>query len=109
MAAIDKQIEAGYERDRITGGDFEIRWWFFLSIPGEKLRNQRARRGVVDRGFRFARGGRVGTPEEATAMLTAAAQDAEIEAAYWRRQPSHALGSSGELLPLDEVRLGLPS
>ena len=100
--------EAGFERDRI-GDSYSndpghvIRWWFYVWIPGARLRNQSPRLGVVDRGFRFARGGRSRTADDAGAMLRLAHEEARREAVYWRGQPSHALGAAGELIPLDEV------
>lgn len=95
-------IEAGFERDQFGLG-LAIRWWLFLFVPGDRLRNQRARQGVADRGFHFARGGRVSTEEEARRLLSEAHIAAEREVIYWRGQPSHALGGAGELIPLDEV------
>lgn len=107
IAALGDPIyEAGYERDRIGPngrGNLVIRWWMFLSVPGARLRNQRPRQGVVDRGFRFARGGRVATEEEAATLLEQARHDAQREVQYWRGQPSHALGPAGELIPLDAI------
>lgn len=96
------EIDAGYERDRLTGGGLAIRWWIFLSL--ENARPQRPRQGVVDRGFRFARGGRVATEEQANEALYLARGEADRELVYWRGQPSHALGPHGELIPLDAIR-----
>jgi len=102
--------ESGYERDRVeTGhGSLNVRWWLYVFIPGEKLRNQRARLGVVDRGFHFARGGRASEPTDAEYQIRAAYDQARSEAEFWRGQPSHALGASGELIPLDEMLPELP-
>ena len=99
-------FEYGFERDRVgpAGRDhLVVRWWIFLYTPGLNLRNQRARLGVVDRGFHFARGGRTATEEEARRLLSEAHTDATREAEYWRGQPSHMLGPAGQLVPLDEV------
>jgi hypothetical protein len=104
-------VEMGYERDRVGGapGSLDIRWWLYLEVPGEKLRNQKARLGVMDNGFRFARGGRAATAEEAEMALAAAYVEAQREVEYWRGQPSHALGAGGELIPLGEtIRPELP-
>lgn len=105
-------VESGYELDRLgpSGRDHLVcRWWLYLHVPGDRLRHQAARRGVLDRGFRFARGGRAATVEEAQAHLARAADEARHEAELWRRQPSHRLGPSGELIPLDEILPGLPA
>ena len=109
----EPQIEVGYERDRFgppsAWSHLTIRWWLFLFVPGEKLRNQRARQGVVDRGFRFARGGRAATEEEARRLLSAAHSEAQREVDFWRGQPSHALAPNGDLVPLDELLPELPA
>lgn len=101
----------GYERDRLNGvaGEAEIRWWLYLEVPGEELRNQQARLGVADPGFRFARGGRATTTREAEEALRDALAEAGREVEFWRGQPSHALGPDGELIPLGELRPELPS
>lgn len=101
-------IEAGYERVSFTSTALPIRWWVFLQVDGAQLRNQEARQGVVDRGFRFARGGMAVNANQARAEIGYARDEAEVELAEWQHQPSHALGPVGELIPLDEVRLELP-
>lgn len=103
-----RTIESGYELDRFSGV-FCVRWWLFLFVPGGEGRPQRPRLGVTDHGFRFARGGRVGTPEEAQEALRDAYAVAEREFGFWRGQPSHALGRAGELVPLDAVLPKLPA
>lgn len=102
----DQVIEMGYERDALGGRPLSVRWWIYLNIPGR--RDQGARRGVVDRGFRFARGGRTNTIDEAEEALIRARADASRELQLWGHQPSHALGPGGQLVPLDEV-LGQPN
>jgi hypothetical protein len=98
-------VEMGYERDRLNmaRGSLDVRWWLYIFIPGEKLRPSAPRLGVVDRGFRFARGGRASEATDAEHQIAHAYDLARQEAAYWRGQPSHGLGSAGELIPLDEV------
>jgi hypothetical protein len=98
--AEDAVIEAGLERLSLAG---DVRWWLFIHIEGERARPQRPRRGVVDRGFRFARGGCVASDESARSALEIARDEAREEWARWQHQPSHALGPRGELIPLDEV------
>lgn len=94
-------IEIGYERIRLAGSDPDVRWWLFIHL--EEGRPARPRLGVVDRGFRFARGGCVVTDDEARAALELAREAARAEWTRWQHQPSHALGPRGELVPLDEV------
>jgi hypothetical protein len=98
-------VDSGYEFDRHPeqAGPLGIRWWVYIFIPGEKLRNQRPRLGVIDRGFRFARGGRAGSSEEAERLIAEAYEVAAHEARHWKGQPSHELGPAGQLVPLDEV------
>jgi len=96
-------LDSGYERDRLHGFELEIRWWLFVQIDGPHARPQRPRLGVVDRGFRFARGGRVSTAEEAENALRDAHAEARREIEFWAGQPTHALGPLGELIPLDEL------
>lgn len=105
VAADDSQVDSGYEYDRHPeqAGPDGIRWWVFMFVPGYLLRNQKARLGVTDRGFRFARGGRASTPEEAERLIADAYAEARREASHWTGQPSHALGPGGELIPLDSV------
>jgi hypothetical protein len=102
--SVEPVAEFGYERDSLSarsdvGGS--IRWWFFVCVPGRRFRQ--ARRGVIDRGFRFARGGRVETAEQAEQAVRAARDVAEWEIRIWNHQPSHRLGPAGELIPLDVV------
>jgi hypothetical protein len=97
-------IEVGYELDALAGRD-RVRWWVFLEISGGRY--QPARHGVVDRGWRFARGGRADTPEQANEMIELARRDAQDEYVRWTHQPSHALGPDGSLIPLDDVPLEL--
>lgn len=105
MAPDPAKIESGYEADRIDGGyAYPIRWWFYAS--GDGGRNRRARQGVVDRGFHFARGGRVNTAEEAATALRLAAIACRAEIETWLHQPSHRLGPGGSLIPLDVVDVG---
>lgn len=99
----DPILEQGYELDRLHGLRFPVRWWFFAHVPGDRVRNQRARRGVVDNGFRFARGGRCESPDVARVLLREAHHDAEGELRLWRGQPSHALSPAGDLIPLGPV------
>lgn len=94
-------IEVGYERDSFSPGD-PIRWWVFVAVQGR--RNQRARQGVIDRGFHFARGGRCAEPYQAESLIRQAREQAESELHRWEHQPSHALGPGGELIALDEVQ-----
>jgi len=94
-------IEIGYERIRLDGSAHDVRWWLFIHL--EEGRPQRPRRGVIDRGFRFARGGCVATDDDARAALELARDEARSEWSRWQHQPSHALGANGELIPLDEV------
>ena len=108
----EQQISVGFEKDRV-GSDpvfsLDIRWWFYIWIPGGKLRNQDARLGVEDHGFTFARGGRTHSEEDAQHEIEKAQREAEREVEYWRGQPSHALGPNGELIPLGELAPELPA
>lgn len=101
----EEQISVGFEADRLGGPPdaLDVRWWFYVFVPGEKLRNQQARKGVQDYGFAFARGGRCRGAKEAQAHIAEAQREAESEIEYWRGQPSHALGPSGELIPLNQL------
>jgi hypothetical protein len=96
-------IASGYERDRLDGAPLSIRWWLYLEDEDGRARPQAPRKGVVDRGFHFARGGRVDTPDEAEAAVEQAYREALYELDVWRHQPSHALGPGGQLIPLDHV------
>lgn len=96
-------IRSGYERDRLDAAPLSIRWWLYLEDEEGRARNQQARKGVVDRGFHFARGGRVNTEQEADECLRLALIAAQAELVSWQHQPSHALGPGGQLIPLDEV------
>ena len=99
---VEPEMQVGYERDTFgshPAGAF--RWWLYVLVPGS--RNQAARRGVIDRGFRFARGGRAYTEDDARREIARAQGTAEREMSYWNAQPSHALGPHGELIALDEV------
>lgn len=98
-------LEQGYERDRLAGPGLVVRWWFFAHVTGEEGRPQRPRLGVPDDGFRFARGGRTATPEEAEMAITDARIEAAAELEVWRGQPSHALGPGGRLVPLGQLEL----
>jgi hypothetical protein len=98
-------FESGYERDSLHARRDVIRWWMFCEI--QDGRYQPARQGVVDRGFRFARGGRATTPQEAEYKLQVAREEANVEWRLWTHQPSHMLGARGELIPLDEFPLEL--
>lgn len=101
LTAAEEMIEIGYERVRLGGSDPDVRWWLFIHI--EEGRPQRPRLGVVDRGFRFARGGCVASEDEARERLKSARDEANTEWMRWQHQPSHALGTRGELIPLDEI------
>lgn len=104
-------IEQGWERDslhRTADGQPPIRWWLYVFLEPGTGRRSKPRRGVVDRGFRFARGGRVWHEADAQAALARAARDVHNEWVLWSHQPSHALGPRGELIPLDEVASGFP-
>lgn len=94
-------VEVGYERLRVGGIAPDVRWWLFIYL--ENTRPQGPRRGVVDRGFRFARGGACSSEDEARRALERARSEARAEWARWTHQPSHLLGPGGELVPLDEV------
>lgn len=98
-------VEAGYEKDSLTRTHLAIRWWCYLHI--KNARNQEARRGVPDDGFRFARGGRCSTPREAQNLIRRAQDDARTEWETWIHQPSHVLGRRGELIPVNELPLEL--
>lgn len=104
-AGPEEQLNVGFEKDRLGGwpGELNVRWWVYLWVPGHKLRNSRARLGVEDNGFTFARGGRTHSEEHAGQLIREAQTEAEREMSYWRGQPSHALGPSGELVPLGAV------
>ena len=91
-------LESGYEADRLTGQPDAYRWWIYLHIPSG--RPQEPRRGVPDAGFRFARGGRATSPQEAAYRLDLARGEANAEWAFWTHQPSHLLGPDGSLIPL---------
>jgi hypothetical protein len=95
-------VDFGFERDSFTDKD-GIRWWFVVTLPGHRLRNQAARQDVIDRGFRFARGGLAGDEDSARAHIRAAAGSASFEISRWQRQPSHYLAADGSLVPLDEL------
>lgn len=105
VPAEPEQVSVGFEQDRLGGApeDRNVRWWFYIWVPGEKLRNQKARLGVEDNGFTFARGGRTHSEERAAQLIALAQAEAEREIAYWRGQPSHALGPAGELIPLRQL------
>lgn len=94
-------IESGWERVTLSPSR-GVRWWAFLSLPGERLRRQGPRRNVIDRGFHFARGGWADTPEQALDLIATASEEARVELELWRHQPSHALDPAGNLIPLDE-------
>lgn len=98
-------VASGYEFDRHPeqSAGIGIRWWVYVFIPGEKLRNQRARLGVPDRGFHFARGGRAWSAEQAQDRIREAYEVAQHEARIWTGQPSHSLGPNGELIPVDDL------
>lgn len=98
-------IESGFEADRLRPSNRagSYRWWLYVQVEGEQLRDQRARKGVADNGFRFARGGRAYTPEECRFWIGQAELDAVAECQMWMRQPSHLLGPAGQLIPLDQV------
>lgn len=100
-----EQVSVGFEQDRLGGapGSLNVRWWFYVWVPGEKLRNQKARLGVEDNGFAFARGGRCRSEQEAQQLIEQAQGEAALEISYWRGQPSHALGANGELIPLTQL------
>lgn len=101
---MSNQVESGYEADRLrTTRAGAYRWWLYVQIEGKHLRDQRARKGVVDHGFRFARGGRTYTVADAIAAIREAERQAVAECRSWQGQPSHALGPRGELIPLDRV------
>lgn len=110
-AGPEEQISVGFEKDRLGGapGALDIRWWFYIWVPGYKLRNRQARLGVSDNGFAFARGGRTHSGEHASQLIAEAEAEAQREIEYWRGQPSHSLGPNGELIPLDEMRPELPA
>lgn len=95
-------VEVGFERCRV-GERHPFRWWVYLHV--EEGRPQAPRRGVVDRGFRFARGGFAVNETGARNEIALAREQADREWRYWRHQPSHALGDRGNLIPLDEVLL----
>jgi hypothetical protein len=97
----ERIVEVGLERVRLGGSGPDVRWWLFVYL--ENARPQGPRRGVVDRGFRFARGGCCATEDEARRDLDRARVEARIEWLRWTHQPSHLLDPSGELIPLDEV------
>ena len=97
--------ELGYERDDLHDRRDVIRWWLYCEIPVSRY--QPARQGVVDHGFRFARGGRATTVQEAEYKLDVARSEANVDWRLWTHQPSHLLGEHGELIPLDEVALQL--
>jgi hypothetical protein len=105
------EVQQGYELDRVMLGDDQerlgVRWWLYLHATGDDGRRQAARRGVADRGFHFARGGRARNPEDALVRLDAAKHEALRDLHVWRGQPSHMLDASGALVPLDEVRAEL--
>lgn len=104
------EVDHGYERDRLDGRrGLPIRWWLYVALDGAEGRPQRPRLGVVDHGFRFARGGRVRTDDAAQAALRAAYEEANRELGFWRGQPSHRLGPNGELIPLGELAPELPA
>lgn len=106
---IESVYETGFEKDRLNPGMGEtIRWWVYIFVPGAAMRNQRARLGVIDRGFHFARGGRATDADEAESLIMEAVEVAQHEARFWTGQPSHALGPAGQLIPLDEVIGELP-
>lgn len=99
-------IESGYELVTLNRDTpLPVRWWLYLHVEG--ARPQQPRKGVVDHGFRFARGGLTVDREAAFAAIAAAEDEARNEWALWRRQPSHALGRDGRLIPLDDVPLEL--
>jgi hypothetical protein len=95
-------VEVGYERVRL-GRRHPVRWWVYLFVA--QGRRRAPRRGVVDRGFRFARGGLATDEAEAREEIRLAREQAAREWRYWTHQPSHMLGPGGELVPLDEVLL----
>jgi hypothetical protein len=105
----DVQLEYGFERDRLYAGAGVVRWWVYVFVPGAEGRPQGPRKGVLDRGFKFARGGRVATNAEAEDALREAFAEGRAEIHFWRGQPSHALGPNGELIPLDALLPELPS
>lgn len=92
--------EIGMEIDSFGAATDRVRWWVYLEVLN--ARPQGPRRGVPDRGFRFARGGRAGTTEEAMEAILDATATSERELARWRHQPSHALGPDGRLVPLED-------
>lgn len=99
-------IESGFERVTFAPGRTHdvrrpLRWWLYLHL--DDARPQAPRRGVVDRGFRFARGGLASIPAEAKREIENALAEARLEWETWTHQPSHALGPGGILIPLDEV------
>jgi len=102
---VTDMYEFGHERDSLHDRRDVVRWWLYLEVS--EGRNQQARQGVVDRGFRFARGGRANTPQEAEYKLMVAREEANVEWRLWTHQPSHMLGARGELIPLGEVPLQL--
>lgn len=110
LVGAQDDFDFGWEADRVgrdAAGLPPIRWWLFARALN--ARPQGPRKGVVDRGFRFARGGRAATEAAATAAIQAAVAEGVRELEVWKRQPSHALGPGGALLPLDEVREPAPA
>jgi hypothetical protein len=105
------EVQQGFEADRVMLGDdherHDVRWWLYLHVTGDDARRQASRLGVADAGFRFARGGRARSFDDAAGELDAARHEALRDLQGWRGQPSHMLNASGGLVPLDEVRAEL--
>lgn len=98
-----RTLEMGVEKDRLDERVSGWRWWFYLHVPDAEGRPQDPRQGVQGNGFSFARGGRAPDRHSADLRLRRAWDDAEREFRLWQKQPSHALGPNGELVPLGEV------
>lgn len=78
--------QAGFERVTLGArrhGAF--RWWYFVETGD----------------FRFARGGRADTAEQAQAELNLAYRMALAEELEYKHRPTHLLGPAGELIPIE--------
>lgn len=82
------EVDSGMERSSLARRRQAFRWWFFASDSD---------------GFRFARGGRADSMDEARREVSVAWRLAVGEQEERGRRPTHLLGPRGELIPVDEV------